>query len=152
MNIDPSNVEAIAENIMNSAVENLLGGENLIPVHFLLTPQGMITVPLMDNRLTPKMVHPLVCKMADKMDAFAIFFVMEAWSMDARKKDPNKRISDHDDRGEMVVVVMATRQGEKALMSHFTRPGEGIIDVGKPEWLKSEMPLFEPFWSQHAHH
>jgi hypothetical protein len=50
------------------------------------------------------------------------------------------------------VVVLATRQEEKALISKFTRPAKGVIDVGKPEWLNSEIPLFEPFWSQHAHH
>jgi hypothetical protein len=139
-------IEAIAENLMSVAVEHLIDGEGLAPVHFVLSPAGMATIPMVDQRLTPKMMHPIVCKIADDLNASAIFFVMEAWMIEAEKKESGKKISEHEDKIEMVVVSVATRQGEKALLSPITRPAEGVIEVKKAQWMSSELPLFEPFW------
>lgn len=152
MSFRKSMITQIAENIMNTAVENLLTNKNLIPCHFILSPDGLATFPMVDEKLTPRMAHPMICKVAKELNADAILFVMEAWMIDAQKKDPGKAVSEHGDCGEVVMVVVATRQDESALISPFTRPAEGIIDVAEPFWSPSELPLFQPFWSQNENH
>jgi hypothetical protein len=149
VDVSTPDIEAIAENLMSTAVEHLIDGDGLAPVHFILSDRGLATIPMVDKRLTPRMMHPIVCRIAEQLNAHAIYFVMEAWMIDEREKDPDKPIREHDNKGEMIVVTMATRQEEKALLSPFTRPGEGIIEVEKPRWTPSLLPLFEPFWRNH---
>ena len=126
MELTQENVEHIAGQMMDMALDNLVRDGYVAFACLLVSREGV---------MTPVMLETVDAESKDKLGDMlrvlaahcaAIVIISEAWTLnDASEYDSSKPVSEHANKKEGVFVSVASKRGDLIMSTKFKRDGSG---------------------------
>jgi hypothetical protein len=147
-NHPPAKYVAVLSDIIDKVQQNLKNHDQLLPVAFLLNDKKMqIFGSTLDNETDKNYFAELLKQSASKMNADAICFVAESWTLPEkyRNREDTERIlkqygmiSEFPEKIEIIAINLETREGTWTGMGDI-RPAKKGRKMTGLTWMKSEI-------------
>jgi hypothetical protein len=148
--------EEIVGSLMETAKASLKRDGELVPVAFLLTPKGLLLLPM--EFKNPAQKHDAVALVgvaAELFNAVVVFMLTEAWFVQVPEgvnPEDRPRPSESKNRREMISCAFKARDFEGVATQEFRKVPGGIEFVEEVKIVDTvKNYLLEPLLSERAH-
>jgi hypothetical protein len=87
-------------------------------------------------------------KVAISTGADIMVFMSEAWALSATKQQLNKRVSEHDEKYDALIMVVQVKGGDTFSLMAKVKTESGIRSVSKPDWTHSAVTTLIFDWAE----